>query len=1050
MPFTIGTAVDNLPSDMDVRFATTPATLEATGGGTEDTFSLTRNSQGNSAIAAAGTWVVAATYNVTNAVAQSSDPTTWVGGGLIVNNDLVFTNTGNANIGTINTITIAGSNGDIVLTVTNGGAHGSSDFGFEITAATGNALSSTEYPGSFSAGSALDITFEVVGEAVQPTLADEKELLFIESANANTQNFIQVAADTTVTISGNFPDAPGDAFVEYGDKGNDANMGADSSIRIFDNSANFSSTNRTFRLAGGFDLNRANIFELRGSTILHCTNTVRNCYIRSRRTGNNYSDDGGIDDLILDGDVQGWGIYWLGSMLDVHQPRSLTLRRGFVVGHAGSFSASSAPGYYLVPNVDGTSNRNTHPEANTLKYDIAMSNTTTNDPAQPDNPSAWTDAERVTLRNNARFFEARNSADGLSLGILPRTGINEAGGYGSGNITSEFTYRVLDEDGAAIPAATIYIPSATGGNINDVVTFDALTSSTYTTAIPANVRFVNDATMTATTDANGYGTAASFLSPDQTGSANPVLIGHIGYAQINTTITIAQKLANPGNFARLGDTPTATVVAYGYHPLQSTVDLRGLNVKDYSSVLALDEALTSPTEAAANAIMTYAIATRTATAITASTIDNLHDALYVSRLVTGRSGNIARTWSVAGQTINTDGSLTIAGQALSVGSTFTTITEGDTVGTLTLPASNTINFSVDYGTITWTTTAPTNLISNGRITGNITGLPNNSTYSITGGDITNLTIATSSTGISMDIDASVTGRNAFITANPHVTINVNYTIVNTRTAGLQSVYRNGVLETLANPNLIPAILPNQTIDVVYSETGRSDFLQRVSGSAFPAPTTITVNNAPTPFPTSSPAAGLLATQAPADFTFTDGPLAGQTLTVMQISITEAAVSETEVNTALQEQVKGTANYNALIQMLQEVDIIQSDGASSTGAMNGDSVLFVAGIPVICGYVRPTGTDQSSQALAGPTIAGSFTPDGSSTSTEITIGVVMSNIAAFDPAVTGGQINDAITDINGHTTAEVMTVDSKVDDILQDTDEMRSNRLLGLKPQAAQT
>ena len=88
-------------------------------------------------------------------------------------------------------------------------------------------------------------------------------------------------------------------------------------------------------------------------------------------------------------------------------------------------------------------------------------------------------------------------------------------------------------------------------------------------------------------------------------------------------ITIAQKLANPGNFARLGNTPTATVVAYGYHPLQSTVDLRGLNVKDYSSVLALDEALTSPTEAAANAIMTYAIATRTATAITASTIDKL-------------------------------------------------------------------------------------------------------------------------------------------------------------------------------------------------------------------------------------------------------------------------------------------------------------------------------------------------------------------------------------------------------------------------------------------
>ena len=385
--------------------------------------------------------------------------------------------------------------------------------------------------------------------------------------------------------------------------------------------------------------------------------------------------------------------------------------------------------------------------------------------------------------------------------------------------------------------------------------------------------------------------------------------------------------------------------------------------------------------------------------------------------------------NVTGMTLSATGTIDVGTGNTFSGATLTSAATSSNGGGFlnfptTLDGTITFNGTVGFGTDTSIT-----VTDNSNLSGLTLNIPTGVTLSVLGAPSTAF--------------AGITGGGTFISI-------VNYAITNTRTAGLQSVYRNGTLETLTDPTVIPNIQPNDVIDVVYSETGRSDFLQRVNAGPAPTPQTINITNAPTPYPTSSPAAGLLVPEAPGAFTFTDGPLAGQTMIVMQIDITEAAVSETEVNTALQEQVKATARYNALIQMTQLVDIISSDGAASTGAMDGDHALFTGDIPVICGYVRPTGTDQSSQALAGPTITGSFTPDGSSTSTEITIGVVMSNIAAFDPAVTGGQISDAITDINGHTTAEVMTVDDKVDDILQDTDEMRSNRLLGLKPQSAQT
>ena len=162
------------------------------------------------------------------------------------------------------------------------------------------------------------------------------------------------------------------------------------------------------------------------------------------------------------------------------------------------------------------------------------------------------------------------------------------------------------------------------------------------------------------------------------------------------------------------------------------------------------------------------------------------------------------------------------------------------------------------------------------------------------------------------------------------------------------------------------------------------------------------------------------------------------MTVMQINVTEPAVSETEVSTALQEQVKATVNYNTLIQMVQTTDLIQSSGSQGVAAMNGDHVLFTSMIPAQVGYVDPIGQDENSQALSGATTTGTFTPTGGSP-TNLTIGVVMQQIAAFDPAVTGGQINDAVAQIN-------MNTDSEFAQVTDDVRAMRDNRLLGLKPQ----
>ena len=131
--------------------------------GASDTFSLTRDNNFSSAIPGAGEWAISTVFRG-NSREPSRDPADWVGGGINIDTSNTFTNVGDANIGDITTVTIAASGGDVVLTVQNGQIDGS-DYDFEITAATGNALTTGEYPGAGTAGSSLDITFAEAGTA---------------------------------------------------------------------------------------------------------------------------------------------------------------------------------------------------------------------------------------------------------------------------------------------------------------------------------------------------------------------------------------------------------------------------------------------------------------------------------------------------------------------------------------------------------------------------------------------------------------------------------------------------------------------------------------------------------------------------------------------------------------------------------------------------------------------------------------------------------------------------------------------------------------------
>ena len=283
------------------------------------------------------------------------------------------------------------------------------------------------------------------------------------------------------------------------------------------------------------------------------------------------------------------------------------------------------------------------------------------------------------------------------------------------------------------------------------------------------------------------------------------------------------------------------------------------------------------------------------------------------------------------------------------------------------------------------------------------------------------------TGVTLNVTGASASDFAAVTGSGTVNYLLAYPIVNDRTAGLLTVFRDGVVEAVTTS--VPNIQPNQVIDVVYTEAGRTDFLQRINTGATPEPTTITVMNAPNAAPTATISAGIFVPQA---------PVGG----VMNINVTESITDGGEVNFALQNQVKATLNYNTLLQQAQQVDIVISDGATSGGAADSDHIQLTASVPVNVAFIRDFSENADSQSLAGPLTSGTFTPQGGSPTT-IMVGVTLNAPAGFDPAITGGQINSAVESINNNTDAELAQVTS-------DVREMRDYDLLGLAPQNPRT
>ena len=418
---------------------------------------------------------------------------------------------------------------------------------------------------------------------------------------------------------------------------------------------------------------------------------------------------------------------------------------------------------------------------------------------------------------------------------------------------------------------------------------------------------------------------------------------------------------------------------------------------------------------------------------------------YVTNVEPIVTGNTA-TW--AGQvTINSANSNSLVSGAQVVFNRVSELTAGDidtlsasafTVGTDVTGVNLIATGNIDVGTgnafsnATLTAASYSNFPT--TLDGSITFVGTNTfsgTSSLTVTDRSNLGGLTLNVpfGVTLNITGASATDFAAVTGAGTVNYLLAYPIVNERTSGLLTVYRDGVPEIVTTE--IPNIQANQVIDVIYSEIGRTDFLQRINTGASPGPVTVTIMNSPTPFPTASPAIGVFTPQTPS---------AG----FMNIMVSESIISEGEVNNALQTQVKATTNYNALIQMTQQVDIISSDGAASTAAADSDHIQFIAVRPISVGYIRSTGADQSSEALAGPTTTGTFTPAGGGGSpSTITVGVVINAPQAFDAAITGGQIEDAVVTINNNTDAELAQVTG-------DVREMRDNRYLGIRRQPVRT
>ena len=182
-----GLGGDNQPTGQVVNctFGTTAMT---DGAAVSDTINLQRT-EANSPIPSLGEWAVADNGNFQG----SANPANWVGDTFVIDRNTVFTN---ATAGDVRQITIPGSNGDIVLTVEGGVDFATSDTGFTITAATGPALTTTEYPGRFAGtlGTSLAIVF---AEEEQPAMPMGNWFVNLSNVDAGF-NFANNALDAAV------------------------------------------------------------------------------------------------------------------------------------------------------------------------------------------------------------------------------------------------------------------------------------------------------------------------------------------------------------------------------------------------------------------------------------------------------------------------------------------------------------------------------------------------------------------------------------------------------------------------------------------------------------------------------------------------------------------------------------------------------------------------------------------------------------------------------------------------------------------------------------
>ena len=258
---------------------------------------------------------------------------------------------------------------------------------------------------------------------------------------------------------------------------------------------------------------------------------------------------------------------------------------------------------------------------------------------------------------------------------------------------------------------------------------------------------------------------------------------------------------------------------------------------------------------------------------------------------------------------------------------------------------------------------------------------------------TNPTVSSGTVTVNSPVQIFIDGLAPGFAAGTNVTVSVNYTIESDQdlTVGLLRVYRNGTPDPVsaANP-VVTSIQPNQVVDIVYIEPGRTDFLHRIIGGPSPISQTVTVMNIENFYNNSS-------TDTSAIFG-TSIPVNG----VMNIGCNQDEFSGVLINDALQEELKRNAHYADLIQQTQITDICSSDG--ETAALNGDHINITSGTPYTIGYVRNSGTSTLTPKTTRTLVGGDT----------IEVGVTILLPAGFDPNITAVQIGTAVQQINANT------------------------------------